>query len=150
MLQQQDSSAIVRRAVRRGLIILVVFLLLVGSWESRQRIGYQPVEATVVTERSVPGEWLGEVRELGVRYRWQASQYLVFIPVGMLDALSGLNELAEGDRVALAIDPQEPHQAIFDRLTQRYPVTLATVGLLLVALLILLALAGLRRGRRRS
>ncbi|QJD59543.1 hypothetical protein HG264_11805 [Pseudomonas sp. gcc21] len=150
MLQQNNSAAIVRRAVRRGLIILAVFLLLVGSWESRQRIGYQPVEASVITERWVPGEWLGEVRELGVRYRWQASQYLVFIPVGMLDALSGLDELAEGDQVALAIDPQEPHQAIFDRLTQRYPVTLATVGLLLVALLILLALAALRRRRRRS
>ena len=136
------------RAVRRGLIILVVFLLLVGSWESRQRMGYQPVEATVVTERSVPGEFFGDAREIGVRYRWQASQYLVFIPQGALDPLSGLDELAEGDRVGVVLDPQEPHQAIFNSLTQRYPLTLTTTALLVAALLVLIALAWLRRGRR--
>lgn len=145
---QTHASPILRRAVRRGLIVLAVFLLLIGSWESRQRIGYQPAEATVVTERLGPGALFGEVRELGVRYRWQASQYLVFIPVGALDRLSGLSELAEGSQVEVLLDPQEPHQAIFDHLTQRYPLTLATAILLMVALLVLMTLAWLRRSRR--
>lgn len=147
MAEQRGSPAIVQRALRRGSIILVVFLLLVGSWEVRQRIGYEAVDATVVAERKVRGEYLGESRELGVRYSWQGSRYMVFIPLRMLDGLAGLNGLSEGDPVVVALNPEEPHQVIFDRPTQRYPVTLATAGLVLLALLVLAAVTWLRRGR---
>lgn len=122
------TTDIMRRALRRGSIILVVFLLLVGSWESRQRLGYEVVDAAVVTQRTVSGKYVGESREIGVRYSWQGSRFMVFIPLGILDALAGLNRLSEGDSIGVALNPEEPHQAIIDRLTQRYPVTLATAA----------------------
>lgn len=144
------TTDIMRRALRRGSIILVVFLLLVGSWESRQRLGYEVVDAAVVTQRTVSGKYVGESREIGVRYSWQGSRFMVFIPLGILDALAGLNRLSEGDSIGVALNPEEPHQAIIDRLTLRYPVTLATAALLLLALLVLAAVTLLRRGRSRG
>lgn len=108
--------------------IFILFLLVCAgsfAWESSRNSDMQPVT----------GEVIGTVyKGYRISYELQEQRYQFETRFGIVDLISGLRSLRQGDPIPLLVDPAQRHAELINTLSGRHGITLSFAALLFLFL----------------
>ena len=132
-------KASMRSAITR---IFILFLLVCAgsfAWESSRNSEMQPAT----------GQVIGTVyKGYRISYELQEQRYQFETRFGIVDLISGLRSLRQGDPIPLLVDPAQRHAELINTLNGRHGVTLSFVALLCLFIVGVLLSILRRRGNK--
>ncbi len=118
-------STSVRSAMMRIFILLLLVCAGSFAWESSRNSEMQPAT----------GQVIGTVyKGYIISYELQEQRYQFETRFGIVDLISGLRSLRQGDPIPLLVDPAQRHAELINTLNGRHGVTLSFVALLFLFL----------------
>src|SRR5690554_6586379 len=118
-------STSVRSAMMRIFILLLLVCAGSFAWESSRNSEMQPAT----------GQVIGTVyKGYRISYELQEQRYQFETRFGIVDLISGLRSLRQGDPIPLLVDPAQRHAELINTLNGRHGVTLSFVALLFLFL----------------
>lgn len=131
------------RILRIG-ALLTGALVLAFAWEHSRARGMEETTGEVVRVERVFGGSTGDSRRFTIEFDAGASSHRFATGRGITEQLGRYSDLAEGDRVPVAYDPEAPADARLDTIFHVYPITLTviTVGGIYAVTLLVLAASG--------
>ena len=124
--------------------ILVGALTLAFLWEYSQARGFEETTGEVVRVERVFGGVQGDDREFTIQFDAGTSSRRFTTGRGITEQFGRFSDLAEGDEVPVAYDPEEPAEAHLNTVFHVYPIsaTVATMMGIYVATLLVLVISG--------
>ena len=132
-------STSVRSAMMRIFILLLLVCAGSFAWESSRNSEMQPAT----------GQVIGTVyKGYRISYELQEQRYQFETRFGIVDLISGLRSLRQGDPIPLLVDPAQRHAELINTLNGRHGVTLIFVVLLSLFVVSVLFSVLRRRGNK--
>lgn len=128
------------RILRIG-AILTGALTLAFAWEYSRARGLEETTGEVVRVERVFGGSTGDDRRFTIEFDAGAAPHRFATGRGITEQLGRYSDLAQGDRVPVVYDPEDPTDARLDTVFHVYPISLTVItvgGIYAVTLLVLL------------
>lgn len=131
----------IRNAVIRISVLLILICAVSFWWEASRNSSLQSLTGNVTRVRNVFSSKGGDTKEFTIRYIFKGKRYYLVTRRGIIDSIGGLRGLKRGDSVALAVDPDNPDNALLNTFNSLYAITLCFVTLSAVFFVVVIVLA---------